>query len=120
MATSINVVNVRWFDGYLETFNASEVRFGSDLLWMRLVDGPNRQIPLRHVRWFSTSQESHGTDTTLATTNGPAMVLLPSDDLTPERIAEFKAVLHEGQVAGQAGCICDGSGRTCPRDGAVI
>jgi len=28
-------VNVRWFDGYLEDFNCTEVRFGSDLLWMR-------------------------------------------------------------------------------------
>jgi hypothetical protein len=55
-----NVVNVRWWDGYLETFKASEVRFGSDLLWIRLVDGGNRHIPLRNVRWFSLSKESHG------------------------------------------------------------
>ena len=52
-------VNVRWFDGYLETFDASEVRFGSDLLWMRLIDGKNRHIPLREVRWFSVTTESH-------------------------------------------------------------
>ena len=56
------VVNVRWWDGYLETFEASEVRFGCDLLWMRLADGGNRQIPLRGVRWWSLSKESHGTD----------------------------------------------------------
>lgn len=55
----VNVVNVRWFDGYLETFAATEVRFGSDLLWMRLADGTNRHIPLRTVRWFALSQESH-------------------------------------------------------------
>ena len=61
-----NTVNVRWFDGYLETFDATEVRFGSDLLWLRLVDGANRQIPLRQVRWFSLSIESHGTDTKVA------------------------------------------------------
>lgn len=35
----INVVTVRWFDGYLEEFEATEVRFGSDLLWIRLKDG---------------------------------------------------------------------------------
>ena len=54
-----NIVNVRWFDGYMETFTATEVRFGCDLLWMRLIDGQNRHIPLRMVRWFSTSRESH-------------------------------------------------------------
>ena len=54
-----NTVNVRWHDGYLETFEASEVRFGSDLLWLRLINGENRHIPLRAVRWFSMSIESH-------------------------------------------------------------
>lgn len=54
-----NVVTVRWFDGYLERFEATEVRFGSDLLWMRLADGKNRHIPLRQVRWFGMSKESH-------------------------------------------------------------
>jgi hypothetical protein len=53
------IVNVRWNDGYLEMFEVSEVRFGSDLLWMRLLDGNNRHIPLRQVRWFSVSPESH-------------------------------------------------------------
>lgn len=53
------VVNVRWFDGYLEAFETSEVRFGSDLLWMRLTSGQNRHIPLREVRWFSITPESH-------------------------------------------------------------
>lgn len=52
-------VSVRWFDGYLEEFTASEVRFGCDLLWMRLVNGANRHIPLRTVRWFSVTPESH-------------------------------------------------------------
>ena len=51
-------VNVRWFDGYLEVFEAIEVRFGCDLLWLRLKDS-NRHIPLRQVRWFSLSEESH-------------------------------------------------------------
>ena len=54
-----NIVTVRWFDGYLEEFRATEVRFGSDLLFMRLEDGKNRQIPLRGVRWFGMSEESH-------------------------------------------------------------
>lgn len=54
-------VNVRWFDGYLEVFNCSDIRFGSDLLWMRLTTGKNRHVPLRQVRWFSTYPESHET-----------------------------------------------------------
>lgn len=55
----INTITVRWFDGYMEVFEAAEVRFGSDLLWMRLKDGNNRHIPLRQVRWFGMSTESH-------------------------------------------------------------
>lgn len=55
----VNVVTVRWWDDYKEDFRATEVRFGSDLLWMRLEDGNNRHIPLRMVRWFGTSIESH-------------------------------------------------------------
>lgn len=55
----MNVVNVRWHDSYLETFEAEEVRFGTDILFMRLTDGSNRHIPLRSVRWFSLSKESH-------------------------------------------------------------
>ena len=57
-----NTVTVRWFDGYMEEFKATEVRFGSDLLWMRLEDGKNRHIPLRQVRWFGMTQESHQKD----------------------------------------------------------
>lgn len=57
-----NIVSVRWFDGYLEEFIVTEVRFGSDLLFMRLIDGKNRQIPLRNVRWFGMSKESHQSD----------------------------------------------------------
>lgn len=53
------IVTVRWFDGYLEEFESTETRFGSDLLWMRLSSGKNRHIPLREVRWFSLSVESH-------------------------------------------------------------
>lgn len=55
----INKVTVRWRDGYKEDFKATEIRFGADLLWMRLEDGNNRHIPLREVRWFGTSIESH-------------------------------------------------------------
>lgn len=54
-------VVVRWWDGYLEHFDCTEVRFGCDLLWLRLADGHNRHIPLRQVRWFETTPESHGT-----------------------------------------------------------
>lgn len=59
MDTKLITVNVRWHDGYLEVFLAQEVRFGSDLLWMRLDNGGNRHIPLRSVRWFSVTPESH-------------------------------------------------------------
>ena len=54
-------VAVRWHDGYMEKFDCVEVRFGCDLLWMRLVSGQNRHIPLRSVRWFSETPESHET-----------------------------------------------------------
>lgn len=50
---------MRWWDGYLEEFECSEVRFGSDLLFLRLDSGSNRHIPLRQVRWFSLEKESH-------------------------------------------------------------
>lgn len=59
--SSVIVVNVRWWDGYLEVFDTTEVRFGAYLLWLRLANGDNRHIPLAQVRWFSLSQESHGT-----------------------------------------------------------
>jgi len=52
-------VSVRWWDAYFEDFEAVEVRFGSDLLWMKLKEGGNRHIPLRAVRWFSLYPESH-------------------------------------------------------------
>jgi hypothetical protein len=51
-------VNVRWMDGYYESFDCIEVRFGLDLLWMMLNDNKNRHIPLRNVRWFSVSPVS--------------------------------------------------------------
>lgn len=54
-----NIVTVRWWDGYMEEFEASEARYGSDLLFLRLKNGKNRHIPLRQVRWFGMSQESH-------------------------------------------------------------
>lgn len=58
--TSHMLISVRWFDGYLETFtDVVDTRSGSDLLWIRLSDGKNRNIPLRHVRWFSIYPESH-------------------------------------------------------------
>ena len=59
ISVQTNTVTVRWHDGYMEEFEATEVRFGSDLLWMRLLNGQNRHIPLRSVRWFGMSVESH-------------------------------------------------------------
>lgn len=57
----INTVEVRWFDGYLETFeNVIEVRFGGYLLWMKFYNGQNRHIPLSQVRWYALYPESHG------------------------------------------------------------
>lgn len=70
----IIIVNVRWQDSYLEQFQCDEVRFGSDLLWMRLSSGQNRHIPLRPVRWFSVDPESH--EKVLNYTN-PAWPVLP-------------------------------------------
>ena len=55
----MNTVTVRWFDGYLEEFVCSEVRFGAYILWMRLENGKERIIPLTQVRWFGQSVESH-------------------------------------------------------------
>ncbi len=52
-------VTVRWQDGYMEEFEAKDVRFGCDLLWIKLTNGANRHISLRSVRWFSTYPESH-------------------------------------------------------------
>ena len=54
----MNTVYVRWFDGYYEEFAVKEVRYGSDLLFMRLTNGTNRHIPLRHVRWFGLEKAS--------------------------------------------------------------
>lgn len=48
-------VNVRWFDGYLEFFEATEVRIGSDMLYLVLSDGQNRHIPLRQVRAYDVN-----------------------------------------------------------------
>ena len=61
---STSEVTVRWHDGYKEKFTrVNEVRFGSDLLWISLYDKngnlKNRHIPLRSVRWFGLSEESH-------------------------------------------------------------
>jgi hypothetical protein len=45
-------IDVRWRDGYIESFVVTEWRAGADLLWLRLVNGHTRHIPLREVRWF--------------------------------------------------------------------
>ena len=50
---TVTIVKVRWFDGYLDEFNATEVSFEGELLWMQLAGGENRHIPTREVRWFS-------------------------------------------------------------------
>lgn len=55
------IVTIRWLDGYLETFECTEVRQGGFILWMRLKNGENRTIPLiGNVRWFSRYPECHG------------------------------------------------------------
>lgn len=52
-------VYVRWWDGYFEGFAVEQVRFSPDLLWLRLLNGENRHIPLRYVRWYSIDPEQH-------------------------------------------------------------
>jgi hypothetical protein len=54
-------VNVRWFDGLLETFpRVVECRASGDLLFLVLEDGRNRTIPFKAgVRWYSSEVESH-------------------------------------------------------------
>ena len=53
----VKYVTVRWFDGYLESFEATDVRFGNALLWIKLaITDENRHIPLREVRWFSVEE----------------------------------------------------------------
>lgn len=55
-------VTVRWFDGYKETFEAAQVRFGFAMLWLKLTNGENRHIPFCQVRTFSTSRDSRMND----------------------------------------------------------
>ena len=50
---TVIIVKVRWFDGYLDEFDVTEVSFEGGLLWMQLAGGENRHIPTREVRWFS-------------------------------------------------------------------
>lgn len=50
----LNIVTVRWLDGHMEVFKATEVSLGSDFLWMCLLNGSNRSIPFSKVsewRW---------------------------------------------------------------------
>ncbi len=57
------IVNVRWNDSYCEVFECSQVRQSGPVLWLRLSNGQNRNIPLwGNVRWFSTDPESHAQD----------------------------------------------------------
>jgi len=46
-------VKVRWWDGYLETFEVVKVRAGAYVLWLELIDGDTRSIPLIQVRWHN-------------------------------------------------------------------
>ena len=42
---------------FLESFEATDVRFGNALLWIKLaITDENRHIPLREVRWFSVEE----------------------------------------------------------------
>ena len=52
-----DIVRVTWWDSYKEEFECSEVRYGSDLLWMRLTSGQNRHIPARHIRWCKLKEK---------------------------------------------------------------
>jgi ribosomal protein S8 len=46
-------IKVRWFDGYIEEFDAEDARSGAYILWIKLKTGEDRWIPLSQVRWFS-------------------------------------------------------------------
>ncbi len=52
-------VSVRWLDGYFESFGARQIRISESLIWLRLKNGNNRNIPLKNVRWYSVYPESH-------------------------------------------------------------
>jgi len=52
-------VSVRWIDGYFESFNARQMRISETLIWLRLNNHKNRNIPLKNVRWYSVYPESH-------------------------------------------------------------
>ena len=49
---STKTVEVCWFDGYIEEFEVTEVKYDSDFLRMLLKNEKNRYIPLCSVRWF--------------------------------------------------------------------
>jgi hypothetical protein len=52
-------ISVRWWGGYLEEFECIDVRFGSDLLWLKLSEDQSRHISIRKVMWYSLNRESH-------------------------------------------------------------
>jgi hypothetical protein len=62
LLTKTASVNVKWFDDYTETFTVSEMRSGSDLLWLRLTTGENRHIPLKQVREIHTADTHTDSD----------------------------------------------------------
>ena len=46
-------VEIRWMDAYIEVFATMATRFTNGLIWMKLMDGDERYIPLASVRWYS-------------------------------------------------------------------
>lgn len=89
----IKDVSVRWSDGYLEEFEAAEVRAGNDLLWMVLVNGQNRHIPLRTVRWFSITpnacpKDDHGC-------SSPNCMSIPMDNFINTRSQDISELAKE-------------------------
>ena len=53
------IVFIRWLDGYFESFNARQIRISESLIWLRLNNHKNRNIPLKNVRWYSVYPEIH-------------------------------------------------------------
>lgn len=49
----VMTIKVRWFDGYFEKFEARAARSGNSILYIKLVSGEDRWVPLQQVRWFS-------------------------------------------------------------------
>ena len=49
----MQLVTVRWHDGFKKSYEVMDYQFGSDYLWVKLATGAEKWIPTRSVRWIS-------------------------------------------------------------------